>query len=170
MPRPIKLPIDFDQYDYAELAKKESHPKNKIRLLAMENIKDGMSLQDTGKVLKTPWHTIQGWLQNFRKYGISGLYIKPTKYKPYKITAEIKNWIADFMKALYSSQVGCSITGSQLLTLVKQTFSIECTLQTIYNALHSLNLSWISCRSKHPKSDAELQTLYKKTLQIMSEN
>ena len=170
MPRPIKLPIDFYNYDYSQLAKKELNPKNKIRLLAMANIKDGMSLKDTAHVLKTPWHTIQTWLQNFRKEGITGLYIKMTKYKPSKITAEIKSWIGEFMKTLYSSNVGGSITGKELLSIVQKHFSLDCCLQTIYNALHSLNLSWVSCRSKHPKSDFEVQKLYKKTLLIMSKN
>lgn len=167
MPRPIKLPINFYDYDYAELAKKECNLKNKIRLLAMANIKDGMSLKDTGKVLKTSWHTIQTWLQNFRKEGLVGLYIKTTKYKPSKITYEIKSWINDFMEALYSNQVGGSVTGKQLLYIVQEHFSIDCCLQTIYNTLHSLKLSWISCRSKHPKSNDEVQEIYKKTLKII---
>jgi transposase len=170
MPRPIKLPNDFYNHDYVELSKKEYNAKNKIRLLAMANIKDGMSLQQTGKVLKTPWKTVQGWLFSFRKNGLSGLYVKTTKYKPAKITKEIRDWISAFMKNLYSNSVGGSLTGSQLHTLVKQYFDIECCLQTIYNTLHSLDLSWIGCRSKHPKSDKEVQELYKKTLQVMSKN
>ena len=112
----------------------------------------------------------KGWLKNFRKEGIEGLYIKTTKYKPSKITNEIKTWISDFVKTLYSDEVGCTITGKQLLSLVKEEFDIKCCLQTIYNTLHRLDLSWISCRSKHPKSDAEFQELYKKTLKIMSES
>ena len=170
MPRPIKLPNDFYNHDYVELSRKEYNAKNKIRLLAMANIKDGMSLQHTGKVLKTPWKTIQGWLYSFRKNGLSGLYVKTTKYKPAKITREIRDWISAFMKNLYSNSVGVSLTGSQLHILVKQHFDIECCLQTIYNTLHSLGLSWISCRSKHPKSDKEIQELYKKTLQVMSKS
>ena len=71
------------------------------------------------------------------------------------------------MKTLYSNQIGGRITGTQLLSLVKKRFSVECCLQTIYNTLHGLNLSWISCRSKHPKSDIEAQELYKKTLAAM---
>ena len=34
------------------------------------------------------------------KGGISNLYIRTAKYKPSKITNEIKNWIGNFMKAL----------------------------------------------------------------------
>jgi len=168
MPRPIVLPTNFHKYDYIKLYKNESNPRNKIRLLAMAHIKDGMSLQDTSTAIKTPWKTIHYWISNFRKNGITGLYMKATKYKPSKITKGIREWINNFVKALYSDQVGSSITGKQLLTLVQQHFAIKCCIQTIYNALHSLNLSWISCRSKHPKSDIEVQKLYKKTLKVMS--
>lgn len=167
MSRPIKLPTNFHKYDYVDLYKKESNYKNKIRLLAMSHIKECLSLQETAKVIKTPWHTIQSWLQNFRKNGLKGLYIKTKKYKPSKITKEIKDWIFKFMEVLYSSDVGGSITGKQLSLMVNERFNIKCCLQTIYNALHSLNLSWISCRSKHPKSDLEVQKLYKKTLATM---
>ena len=66
------------------------------------------------------------------------------------------------MKALYSNLLGGSITGKQLLTLVEQEFSVSRTLKTIYNTLHKLDLRWISCSSKHPKSDDETQALYKK--------
>lgn len=170
MPRPIKLPTDFYDHDYIALYKKEANSRNKIRLLAMANIKDGMGIQETSNAIKTPFKTIQGWLSKFREKGLSGLYVKTTKYKPPKITKEIKCWISDFMQKLYSNSVGGSVTGSELHVLVQQHFNIKCCLQTIYNTLHSLGLSWISCRSKHPKSDKEVQELYKKTLQIMSEN
>lgn len=170
MARPIKFPLDFYEYNYVELSKKEFNAKNKIRLLAMAHIKEGMSIQETGKALKTPWKTIQSWLWDFRKEGLSGLYVKTTKHKPAKITKEIRDWISDFMEKLYSNSVGGSITGVELHIVVQQHFNVKCCLQTIYNTLHSIGLSWISCRSKHPKSDKEVQELYKKTLQIMSEN
>jgi hypothetical protein len=53
MPRPINLPKDFHIYDYTNLYKNESNPRNKIRLLAMAHIKDGVGLQDTARVIKT---------------------------------------------------------------------------------------------------------------------
>ena len=113
------------------------------------------------------WKTLQNWLTSFRANGISGLYVKTTKHKPSKLSHDVKLWISKFMKTLYSNQIGGRITGTQLLSLVKKRFSVECCLQTIYNTLHDLNLSWISCRSKHPKSDIEVQELYKKTLAAM---
>lgn len=159
MSRQIILPTNFYEYDFAKLSRTESNPKNRIRLLSMANIKEGLSLKIVSNILKIHWKTIQNWLTNFRKCGISGLYVKVTKHKLGKFSQEIKLWISDFMKALYSDQIGCSMTGKQLLSIVQKHFSIKCCLQTIYNSLHELNLS---CRSKHSKSDIEVQNLYKK--------
>ena len=45
MANPIILPLDFNKYDCAKLARLESNPKNRIRLLTVTNIKKGMLLQ-----------------------------------------------------------------------------------------------------------------------------
>ena len=162
MPNPLKLPSDFDQYNYTNLSRSEKNPKNKVRLLAMANIKAGMTLKSIAPVLNVHWKTIQQWLYRFRKEGISGLYVRSTKEKPTKLGADIEKWISQFMEALYSTSVGGRITGKQLHKIVCKEFSVSCSFKTIYNTLHRLNLSWISCRSKHPKSDKEVQEVYKK--------
>lgn len=141
MPNPIIFPSDFNKYNYAKLARSESNPKNRVRLLAMANIKKGMSLQAIGMVLQVHWKTIQQWLYRFRKEGISGLYVRATKSKPTKLGPEIERWISKFMEKLYSSSVGGRITGKQLHSLVSNEFSVSCTLKTIYNTLHRLGLS-----------------------------
>ena len=114
MPNPIILPADFNSYDYAKLAKSEKNPKNRLRLLAMASIKEGIPLEAIGKILHVNWKTIQQWLYRFRREGISGLYVRTTKDKPTKLGPEIEQWIADFMEKLYSSSVGGRITGKQL--------------------------------------------------------
>ena len=96
MPNPIILPLDFYKYDYAKLSRSESNPKNRVRLLAMANIKKGMSLQAIGTVLQVHWKTIQQWLYRFRKEGISGLYVRATismimlNYQGQKATLKIE--------------------------------------------------------------------------------
>ena len=162
MPNPLKLPSDFDKYNYSKLARSEKNPKNRVRLLAMANIKAGMTLESIAVVLKVHWKTIQQWLYRFRREGIFGLYVRSTKEKATKLGADIEKWISQFMEALYSSPVGGRITAKQLHKIICKEFCISCSLKTIYNTLHRLNLSWISCRSKHPKSDTEVQELYKK--------
>ena len=158
----IILPKDFYEYDYAKLSRSESNSKNRVRLLAMANIKEGMKLEAIGKILKVHWKTIQKWLYRFREEGISGLYVRPTKDKTTKLGPEIEQWISKFLEQFYSSPVGGRITGKQLHKLITEEFCISFSLKTIYNTLKRLKLSWISCRSKHPKSNDEVQELYKK--------
>jgi len=74
----------------------------------------------------------------------------------------IDNWIKQFIDNLNCSDQNGHITGRQLHNLIQDEFSIRCCLRSIYNALHRLHFSWITARSKHPKSDAEVQEIYKK--------
>lgn len=159
---PILLPADFETYDFVSMAKQEKNPKNRLRLLAMAHIKEGKTLEQISDSIKVHWKTIQSWLSKFRSSGIDGLYVKTTRIKPNKLTKEADDWIVTFLTMLSTSDTGGYITGKQLQPIVQAEFSIKCCLRTIYNTLHRLNFSWISSRSKHPKSDVEIQELYKK--------
>jgi transposase len=162
MSNPIILPSNFDSYNFISLARTEKNPKNRIRLIAMANIKEGKTLEQISELLKIHWKTIQSWLRSFRKHGINGLFVKATKDKPNKLSKEAEEWIRSFLTSLSNSDTGGYITGKQLQSIVMTKFSTKCCLRTIYNTLHRLNFSWISSRSKHPKSDLEVQELYKK--------
>jgi transposase len=162
MSNPICLPANFETYNFVAMSRKEKNPKNRVRLIAMANIGEGKTLQEVSESLKVHWKTIQTWLRNFRNFGISGLYVKTTRVKPNKIPKRAEKWLVDFLTMLSSNDVGGYITGKQLQSIIAEEFSVKCCLQTIYNTLHRLKFSWISPRSKHPKSDTEIQELYKK--------
>jgi transposase len=162
MSNPIQLPADFKTYDFVAMSKKERNSRNKIRLIAMSHIQDGKTLKETGLALKVHWCTIQTWLRNFRNFGIEHLYVKATKTKPSKISKKMETWIVEFLTMLNNHDTGGHITGKQLQSIITKEFSIKCCLQTVYNTLHRLRFSWITSRSKHPKSDFEVQELYKK--------
>ena len=156
------LPQDFLNYDFVAMAKHEPKGKNRLRLLAMAHIKEGKPLTQIASSLKVHWKTIQSWIAQFRLGGIANLYVKIKKMKPRKINSTIDSWIKQFIDQLNCSNQGGYITGKQLHHLIEKEFSIKCCLRSVYNALHRLNFSWITSRSKHPKSDVEVQELYKK--------
>lgn len=162
MSNPIQLPTDFASYDFVAISKVERNAKNKIRLIAMAHLQEGKTLKQAGAAVKVHWCTVQTWLRNFRNFGIKHLYVKSTKVKSSKISKKIEKWIVEFLTMLSNHATGGHITGKQLQQIITKEFAIKCCLQTVYNALHRLNFSWITSRSKHPKSDAEVQELYKK--------
>ena len=162
MPNTLLLPENFSAYDFVSLAKKEPHPQNRLRLIAMSHIQEGSTLKVVASYIKVHWKSVQRWLTNFRLGGLDALYVKATKHKPQKLNDEIQNWIKSFLEALNANDTGGYITGKQLHNLIEKEFSVNCCLRTVYNTLHRLKFSWITARSKHPKSDAEIQELYKK--------
>ena len=147
------LPTGFYDHDFISMAKKESNPKSRIRMIAMANIKEGKTLQQIADILKVHWKTIQSWLAQFRRNGIN---------KATKIPKASEEWLVTFLTKLSTDDTGGRITGRQLQSIIMAEFSIKCCLRTVYNILHRLNFSWISSRSKHPQSDMEVQELYKK--------
>ena len=162
MANKIILPQDFSQYDFVAMSRKEPNPKNRLRLLAMASIKEGKPLTQIAAILKVHWKTIQAWVSRFRQGGIAKLYVKNTRVRVRKINTTIENWIKQFLNVLNRSDQGGHITGKQLHALIEEEFAIKCCLRSVYNVLHRLNFSWITARSKHTKSDEEVQKVYKK--------
>ena len=166
MPNKLRLPENFAAYNFASLANKEPHPKNRLRLIAMGHIQDGNTLKVVASYIKVHWKSVQRWLTNFRLFGIDALYVKTTKHKPKKLNQTVEDWIKSFLGALNANDTRGYLTGKQLHALIEKEFSVNCCLRTVYNTLHRLKFSWITSRSKHPKSDKEVQELYKKLSRI----
>ena len=170
MPNKLLLPENFAAYNFVSLAKKEPHPQNRLRLIAMGHLQDGNTLKVAASYIKVHWKTVQRWLTNFRLHGIDALYVKTTKHKPQKLNQTVQDWINNFLEALNANDTGGYLTGKQLHQLIEKEFSVNCCLRTVYNTLHRLNFSWITSRSKHPKSDKEVQELYKKLSRISQQS
>ena len=80
MPNKLLLPENFAAYNFVSLAKKEPHPQNRLRLIAMGHLQDGNTLKVAASYIKVHWKTVQRWLTNFRLHGIDALYVKTTKH------------------------------------------------------------------------------------------
>ena len=170
MPNRLLLPENFATYDFIGLAKKEPHPHNRLRLIAMQHIQEGNTLKVVASYIKVHWKSVQRWLANFRLGGIDSLYVKERKHKPQKLNDDIQNWIKNFLEALNANDTGGYITGKQLHEFIEKEFSVNCCLRTVYNTLHRLKFSWITARSKHPRSNAEIQEVYKKLSRLSQQS
>lgn len=164
MGRAIIFPDHFFTQPFSELLRKEAHPRNRLRLLAMVHLQEGHTLTAVATMVKVHWKTVQSWLQRFRTNGFEGLYESARCGAPRKINKESEQWLAAKIEQLSTDSTGGFITGKMLHQQLQDEKECACSLRTIYNALHYLGLSWISCRSQHPKSNPEQQEAYKKTL------
>jgi transposase len=79
----------------------------------------------------------------------------------------------DFLKAidkLQETRSGGRVTGYDIQKLAKDSFDADYADDTIYTVLKRLGYSWITARSKHPKSDGAAQEAFKKTLKTKQSN
>lgn len=164
MARPLILPIAFCEHDFLSLMKKESHGRNRVRLLAMHHLQLGKSLKSVAELVKSHWITVQAWLQRFKKLGFDGLFESQRSGAPRKLNVAQDAFLSDIIKNLSENKTNGYITGKELHQMLIDKYKVKCSLKTVYNSLHRLGFSWITSRSIHPKSNIEAQNAYKKTL------
>ncbi len=164
MGRKLILPDGFEKHNFLKIMKQMKHGRNRIRLLAMHHIQLGKSLKAVSRIVQSHWITVQQWLKRFKAHGFDGLYESKRSGAPRKIQKQEEEFISGKLSTLSTAKTGGYITGKQIHQMLIDKYSVQCSLKTIYNALHRLNFSWITSRSIHPKSNIETQEQYKKTL------
>jgi transposase len=164
MARPLILPEGFDKHDFLSLMKKESHGRNRMRLLAMHHLQLGKSIKAVSELVQSHCATVQSWLQRFREFSFAGLFESQRCGAPRKLQADQEAFLSNKIKALSEDKTNGYITGKELHQMLIDRYNIRCSLMTVYNSLHRLGFSWITSRSMHPKSSIKEQDAYKKTL------
>lgn len=66
---------------------------------------------------------------------------------------------------MQENREGGRVRGQDIQVLLKEQFSVDHALPSVYHVLERCELSWISTRSKHPKSDPAMQEEFKKKIQ-----
>ena len=157
---------EINNHDFERLSKRASHPRERLRYLAFAHIRDGKSNTEVSKILKVNRKTVSDWIKKFNKEGIEGLKEKGGRGANLKLQASEEEAFRKAVLELQDKKTGGRIKGTDVLKLLEEKFSVKCSLQSAYNALHRVGLVWISGRSKHPKSDLEAQESFKKNLEI----
>lgn len=98
----------------------------------------------------------------FIKSGVPGLQEQPRSGRKKKLSSENENEFRMQVEGLQDARQGGRIRGQDVQVLLKEKFCIDYALPSVYDVLERCGLSWISARSKHPKSDPLIQENFKK--------
>lgn len=153
---------EFQKYDFQKLAKLSAHPREKIRLLAFAHLKDGKTVQETARAVKTCRNALYIWLRNFREHGLNGLKEKGGRGAKPKISMSESEAFRNAILELQKGRSGGRIKGLDVLDMMKSKFGVTCTKRSAYNHLKRANLVWVSARSQHPNADPVKQEEFKK--------
>lgn len=148
--------------DFFQLAKRESHPRTRIRLLALGHLRAGKTKSEVVDMFQIVFPTLREWLLRFIAGGVEGLREKQGKGRKRKLSAEQEENFRQQIENLQKSREGGRVRGQDVQVLLKEKFCVDHALPSVYHVLERCGLSWISARSKHPKSDPAIQDDFKK--------
>ena len=152
----------LNDYDFAKLARDSRCIKEKQRLLILANVQDGRRRSDIAETLKISLSSVNRTMKRFRESGLNDLKDRPRSGAPLKLSLEQRLAVKDRILVLQQARSGGRLTGEDVQTLLREEWQVSYCLSAVYNLLHALNLSWISCRSRHPKQDSQRQEDFKK--------
>jgi len=150
------------QVDFFQLAKREPNPRVRIRFLALGHLRAGKSKQVVTEMFQIVLITLRRWVLRFIAYGVDGLREQPGKGRKRKLSVEQEDEFRRQVEEMQTSREGGRVRGQDIQILLKEKFCVDHALPSVYHVLARYGFSWISGRSKHPKSDPEAQKEFKK--------
>lgn len=158
-----KILKKIKKIDFEKLYKEEKDAKAKERYLAFVHLKDGKSVPAVAKIIRRTRQTIYNWVERFTDGGLEGLINDcPGRGRNPFLKEEYSEAVREEIEKLQDK--GGHVTANDIRDLLESNFNVKYQMKSIYDVLDRLNLSWISGRSKHPKSDPVAQEAFKKTL------
>jgi len=163
MARNLEVDTKFYKEDFLSAAKLTKDKRHYQRLLALHYIQLGKRQLEVSSLLGASPRSIQQWIRRYKDKGIEGIKQGYIPGCPRKLS---KDKLKEFSQIFISNQD--SLSGGRLMAadaqaLLKENYSCDYKISSVYHLLHEAGLSWISGRSQNPNSSIEEQDAFKKT-------
>ena len=162
MNTPEDTQLQNAEINFFELAKREPNPRTRIRFLALGNLKAGKSKKEITEMFQIVLITLRRWVLRFVTQVVQGLKEQPGKGRKKKLPQEQEEEFRQQVEILQTLREGGRVRGQDIQVLLREKFCIDHALPSVYHVLERCGLSWISARSKHPKSNPVIQEDFKK--------
>ena len=164
MPQRLQIETDFTTDEIRRLARSESDPRVRQRLLGIYHVRAGRSVSQAAKAIALAESKLRKWVHRFNAEGVEGLKDRPRPGRPAKLTEQ--------QKASFKTRIEAGPTESdgivrfrwqEMQRILREEYGADykapwCVLKLV----HTLGISWLSCRPIHPKSDPAKQEEFKK--------
>ncbi|KZW98610.1 hypothetical protein JL49_22245, partial [Pseudoalteromonas luteoviolacea] len=134
----------------------------RMRLLAVSLFFEGENRANIARRLNTARSSVNKWVSSYLESGLAGLDNKPISGRPPNLTEKQQAEVKAFVLQHAESNDGGRLIAADIQTYISKRFNVNYQLGNVYRLLHSLELSWITTRSKHPKQSKEAQEAFKK--------
>ena len=94
------------------------------------------------------------------------LSIRKGRGRKARIKSDKKAEFSEYVVELQEARDGGRIIGEDIVSMIKDKYNESYSVSGVYKLLKRMNMSWVSGRSVHTKSDPEVQEAFKKTFSI----
>ena len=155
---------DFKSFPFLEYYKKNRSMKYILRCLACHYIQEGKSYKKISKIIKYSSQTIGEWVKTYNEGGIDKmLSIRKCRGRKARIANDKKNEFNKLVVKLQEDRSGGRIIGEDIVNMIEEKYNESYSVSGVYKLLKRMDMSWVSARSIHTKSDLEVQETFKKT-------
>jgi len=159
---------ELQNEDFLKLYQTEGNARCRMRFLSLHHLQQGRSKSEVCRIVCISRSTLDSWLSWYKEKGLDRLRekVQGRGRKP-KISVSKEDLQRAILK-LQEDRNGGRIIADDIQKMIMETYQVKYHKCHIYNMLSRLGLSWISSRSKHPKSDPAAIEAFKKTSAKMS--
>ncbi|MBA3752334.1 transposase [Candidatus Dependentiae bacterium] len=155
---------DIELSNIYDRAKQEQNGPTRVRILAIGSLLEDKNREHAAKIAGMSVSNLHVWIRRFNEYGLDGLVAKKRLGKKSTWSPECEQFLKS--KALEGARFEANKRVTYRLedfqAILKEKFGICYGISTIWYKLEELDLSWISVRQEHPKSDPVVQDEFKK--------
>ena len=138
-----------------------------MRLAALIQIKKGMSSRQLQDFYYKSHSRICIWVNNFNKYGVSGLANKKRSGRKPLLGKEQKNELYNVLLNNRPFEFGYNTAtwnGPILRDFIKEKYGIDYKKAQVYNILKSLGFTFQKARGRYPEADDQQRSQFIETL------
>lgn len=147
--------------NFEHLYKKKGQQKYGIRLLALWKMQAGETETAVCKTLHKTHSTVRKWRRLYEEGGLEAL-LSIRKGRGRKPLLDKNEELKQDILQLHEERIGGRIRCQDIIGMVAKKYGVHYKQPAMYKVLERLNFSWITARSRHPKSDPQVQENFKK--------
>lgn len=155
--------IKYKHVDFQKMARSESCSRVRERMLGIYNLMIGKNRIEAAKAVGRNPEWLRSWVLRYDEGGYENLFDKEKLGQPKHLTSEQETELVQAIILMQDDRNGGRITGNEIREYIKIKYNKTFKNNSIYDLLHRLGLSWVSSRSKHPKSNEKKQKVFKQT-------
>lgn len=163
----LKERVEQKKEDVKKMAKNEQKANVRVRLLGVQKFLEGGTLIKIAEALNVAYRTVRKWVDKFIENGIEGLRDASGRGKKQLFPKDKEEELANEIEKMREGKKGGRLTVKQIQELIETKWQVKYSIHGVYQLLKKCRVVWITARSKHPKSDPQIQEQFKKNFQIL---